>query len=76
MASSTLRREFIEAVAAEMSDGIDAAMAWWMGKIERVMENNTLTTLGRLQAVKEIIAEYKNGIGETQLDCRRSTVAQ
>ncbi|HET7441906.1 MAG TPA: hypothetical protein VFJ47_11445 [Terriglobales bacterium] len=75
MATSTLNREFIEAVAAEMSHGIHAALACWMGKIERVMENNTFTTLGRLQAVKEIIAEYKNVIGQSQLDCRRSEVA-
>lgn len=76
MATSTLNREFIEAVAAEMSHGIHAALACWMGRIERVMENNALTSLGRLQAVKEIIAEYKNLIGETGFDCRRSALAR
>lgn len=72
MATPTLDREFIEAVAAEMSNGIHAALECWMGKIERVLDSSALTTLGRLQAVREILADYRDMAGETRIECRRS----
>ena len=75
MATSTIDREFIEAVAAEMASGIHAALECWMAKIERVLQDKTLTTLGRLQAIQEILAEYQRIAGKTELDCRRSAAA-
>lgn len=75
MATSTLNREFIEAVASEMSNGIQAALECWMGKIERVLDNGALTTLGRLQAVKEIVADYRDMAEETSIEHRRSATA-
>jgi hypothetical protein len=75
MANSAINREFIEAVAAEMSAGIHAALECWMSRIERVTQSRTLTTLGRLQASQEIVTEYKNLAGRTDLDCRRSAAA-
>ena len=75
MATSTVNREFIEAVAAEMWSGIHAAVGCWMGRIEQVLQSRNLTTLGRLQAVQEILAEYKRVAGKTELDCQRSATA-
>jgi hypothetical protein len=75
MASSAVDREFIEAVASEMASGIHAAMECWMAKIERALQSKTLTTLGRLQAVQEILAEYKRLAGKVELECRRSATA-
>ena len=68
--ASAIDREFIEAVATEMSAGIHAALECWLGRIERVLEAKTLTTLGKLQAVQEIVAEYKQITGQVQLQCR------
>lgn len=75
MATSVINREFIEAVATEMSAGIHAALDCWMARIERVLESSTLTTLGRLQAVQEILAEYKQLTGKATLDCHKSATA-
>lgn len=59
MATAAADRELIEAVVAEMSAGIDCAVAFWMEQIEAVFENNQITTLGRLQAIQEILRTYQ-----------------
>ena len=62
--------DFIEAVASEMAAGIDAAVECWMTQIERALENTRLTTLGRLQAIQEILANYKRITGKA-ISCER-----
>jgi len=51
----------INAVAAELTAGIDRALGLWMSQIENVLEDSRLTTLGRLQAVKEVVGAYRRG---------------
>ena len=75
MATSTVNREFVEAVAAEMASGIHAAVECWMATIDQVLQSRNLTTLGRLQAVQEIVTEFKRLSGKTELECRRSATA-
>jgi hypothetical protein len=75
MATSTVNPEFIEAVAAEMMSGIHAAVECWMAKIERALQSKTLTTLGRLQAVQEILTEYKRLADKAELECHGSPTA-
>ena len=55
LATSIMDSDFIEAVASEMAAGIDAAVECWMTQIERALENTRLTTLGRLQAIQDIL---------------------
>jgi hypothetical protein len=58
-------RELIEAVVAEMSDGIDCALGFWIGQIENALGDPHLTTLGRLNAVRSIVQQYRNRATET-----------
>jgi hypothetical protein len=53
-------RELIEAVAAEVSFGIDRAVSFWMSQIDEVLQDSRLTTLGRLQAVKDLVSSYRH----------------
>lgn len=69
MASLAMQRDFIDAVAAELSSGIDAAVECWMVQVEAALENPRLTTLGRMQAVREILDRYKAATGKVQLAC-------
>lgn len=71
MASMAMRRDFIDAVAAELSLGIDAAVECWMVQVETALENPRLTKLGRMQAVREIIDRYRTATGKTHLQCTR-----
>lgn len=71
MSSLAMQRDFIDALAAELASGIDAAVECWMVQLESALENPRLTTLGRMQAVREILDRYKGMTGKTQLECGR-----
>lgn len=59
MATAATSREFIEAIAAELSQGIDCAVEFWMGQIEQALGDPELTTLGRLNAVRAIVHTFR-----------------
>ena len=60
MATAATNRELIEAVAEEMATGIHCAVEFWMTQIESVFDDSHVTTLGRLQAIKEILKNYRS----------------
>ena len=71
MASTAAYNEFVRAVAAEMASGVETAVECWMAQFEQALTDTRLTTLGRLNAVGEILDKYKRLTGKTQLECRR-----
>jgi hypothetical protein len=58
--TTTANRELIDAVSTEVCSGIDRAVGFWMKQIEDVLQDSRLTTLGRLQAVKEVVSAYRH----------------
>lgn len=58
----TTNREFIDAVAEEMSMGIHRAVQFWMEQVEDVLNDSRLTTLGRLQAVRALVNGYRQDL--------------
>lgn len=48
----------IEAVIDEMHDGIERAVDYWMIQIEDILQDPYLTTLGRMNAVKDVVNQY------------------
>jgi len=58
LASVATGRELIEAVIDEMHDGIERAVDYWMIQIEDILRDPYLTTLGRMNAVKEVVNRY------------------
>jgi hypothetical protein len=50
---------FVDVIAAEMACGIDAAVEHWMAEIEMALTDPGLTTLGRMNAAKEVLEKYK-----------------
>ena len=61
MTSVATDRELIEAVVGEMHEGIERAVGFWMTQIEEALRDPRLTTLGRMNAVKEIVNQYAAG---------------
>jgi hypothetical protein len=61
LATIATDRALIEAVAAEMSDGIQSAVSFWMTQIEDALLDPQLTTLGRIHAVQKIVKQYNSG---------------
>ena len=72
MATSAIPREIVSVIADEMAWGVERAVDCWMGQIEQVLTDTRLTSLGRLNAVKEIVEQYKNLTGKTRLEGRNS----
>jgi len=64
--------ELVDAIAAEMALGVDAAVESWMAQIEQAFTDRRLTTLGRMGAVKEILDRYKHLTGKAELHSRRA----
>lgn len=65
LASAASDHELIQAVVAEMSQGIECALGFWMEQIEDALSDPQLTTLGRLYAVQAIVQQYRHSTTET-----------
>ncbi len=68
MATTAINRELVQLIAEEMAYGVETAVECWMTKIELVLADVHLTTLGRLNAVREIVESYKHLTGKIQFD--------
>ena len=68
MAATAINRELVQLVADEMMYGVETAVECWMTKIDLALADVHLTTLGRLNAVREIVESYKHLTGEIQFD--------
>jgi len=55
-----------------MAIGVETAVECWMSQIDKALTDVHLTTLGRLNAVSEILDKYKRLTGKSELACRRA----
>jgi hypothetical protein len=53
-----------------MAVGVEKAVECWMSLIEQALTDTHLTSLGRLNAVREILEEYKHVTGKVHLKNR------
>lgn len=67
MATTAIPTDLVNVIASEMSVGVDRAVECWMSEIEQALTDIHLTSLGRLNAVCEIVNEYKQLTGKVQL---------
>jgi hypothetical protein len=72
LATAVLPTNLVEVIASEMAAGVDRAVECWMSQIDHALTDVNLTSLGRLNAVREILNEYKHLTGKAQLQGRRS----
>jgi hypothetical protein len=72
LTTTLVSSELVGVIAAEMASGVETAVECWMAQIEQAFEDTHLTTLGRLNAVGEILDRYKRLTGKTHLECRRA----
>lgn len=75
LSSSLETTELVNAIAAEIALGVDAAVECWMAQIEHASSDLRLTTLGRMAAVREILERYKQLTGKAELGGRQECVA-
>jgi hypothetical protein len=75
LATTSVDRDFIDVIAGEITLGVNAAVNGWISEFESILEDSSLTTLGKLQAIHEVVARYRslNTSGE-QLECERQAM--
>jgi len=71
MATTLAATDFVNLVATEMAHGVETAVECWLARIDRVLMDRHLTTLGRLQAVQEVLQDYKRLTGKVELKSTR-----
>jgi len=69
MASRSTRTDFVSMVAEEVSSGIDRALQYWLGRIELEVVDRSLSTAERIDAIEEILTEYKIRSGKVEFGC-------
>jgi predicted site-specific integrase-resolvase len=68
VASIAVKQDLIRVIAEEMAFGVETAVDCWMTQIDSALSDTRLTTLGRLNAVHEIVQNYKLLTGKVQFD--------
>lgn len=79
MASTALSKNapsenVVEVIASEMARGVERAVDCWMSQVEQAITDVHLTSLGRLNAVTDILQRYKSLTGRAQLTGRKDSV--
>ena len=69
MASRATRTDFVDAVASELSSGIERAVGYWLGRVELEVVDRSLTTTERIQAIEDILHEYRMLMGTADAGC-------
>jgi hypothetical protein len=70
LAATAIPTDLVDVIASEMSVGVDRAVECWMSEIEQALTDIHLTSPGRLNAICEILNEYKQLTGKAQLQGR------
>jgi len=60
-----------DVIASEMSHGVERAVECWMAQIDEALNDSQLTSLGRLNAVNNIVRRYKYLTGKSELQGRK-----
>jgi hypothetical protein len=68
LVSAAIPVDLVDVIASEMAMGVERAVESWMSQIEQVFADSHLTSLGRLNAVREILEQYKQLTGKSQLE--------
>jgi len=70
LASATITGNLVDVIATEMASGVERAVECWMSQVEQALTDVHLTSLGRLQAARQIVEKYKQLTGKTELKGR------
>jgi hypothetical protein len=72
---NVLSENVVDVIASEMARGVERAVDCWMLQIEQAITDAHLTSLGRLNAVTDILREYKSLTGKMHLKGRKDSAS-
>jgi hypothetical protein len=70
---NVLCEDVVDVIASEMARGVEQAVDCWMSQIEQAITDMHLTSLGRLNAVTDILRKYKTLTGKMHLKGREGS---
>jgi hypothetical protein len=70
VAIAAVNHDLVLTIAEEMARGVQTAVDCWMTEIDLALTDAHLTTLGRLNAVREIVENYKRLTGRADSTSR------
>lgn len=70
---NVLSENVVDVIASEMARGVEQAVDCWMSQIEQAITDVHLTSLGRLNAVTDILRKYKSLTGKMHLGGRKGS---
>lgn len=77
MATTAINQNvLLNAIVREMASGVDKAVECWMAQIEQIFNDTRLTTLGRMNAIHEVVQRYKQLTGKDRLTSRTERSCQ
>lgn len=67
--ASTTQIDVVSLIAEQIASGIEDAVAYWLGRIERELANSSLTANEQLRVIEIIVQEYKETTEKVQFRC-------
>ena len=64
MANAATETDFVSMVAQEIAFGIEGAVDYWLGRIERELADRSLSSDAKMRAIALILQEYKQATGK------------
>jgi hypothetical protein len=65
---ASVPRDFVELIASQMAEGIESALQHWLSRVDDALHDYSLTTLGRMHAVEDILNESRQTLGNPQVE--------
>jgi hypothetical protein len=66
LATTAVSADAVDIIAGEISRSVERAVDRWMSEFENVLTDSTLTSLGRLNAIQEIVENYNCMTGRSR----------
>jgi hypothetical protein len=69
LASTAAQIDLVSLIAEQIASGIDSAVGYWLGRIERELASSGLTPNEQLRAIELILREYREATGKLPFRC-------
>ena len=70
--TASTTQDFVETIAKEVASRVDVAVESWLAQVQDALTDPQLTTLGRMNAAKDVLDRYRRLTGKAWLRSRQA----